>query len=471
MKIRIQVVIEHDDETSETIVEEIGCLQRGDPRPETLGLTLEEGKALLGNIQRQMVKQQIAAYVDEHKACRDCGRPHRRNGRHHITYRTLFGKMRLESPRFYICPCRPREKKSFSPVVQLLPERTAPELRYLQTKWASLMSYGLTVDLLEEVLPLKTNYASVYRHTHQTAKRIESELGEEQFMFAHGNEYDRHALPHPDEPLTVGIDGGFVHARDGDNREAVWFEVIVGKSMQDSHEPRRFGFVTGHDQKPKRRLYETLRAQGLQMNQAITFLSAGGDTVRNLQYYISPVAEHILDWFHVTMKLTVRHNIAKGLPGHEELKRVPNGLERIKWFLWHGNAYQALEALRFLKMDLEMFENEDEVAAKLYKHVQEFATYIHSNCNCIPNYGDRYRYGEMISTAFVESTVNELISRRMVKKQQMRWTKEGAHLLLQTRVKTLDGDLRDKLVEWYPGMGASSATTQLPVAAGSTLSC
>ena len=187
MKIRIQVIIEHDDETSETIVEEIGCIQRGHPRPETLGLTLEEGKALLGNIQREMVKQQIAEYVDEHRACRDCGRPHRRNGRHHITYRTLFGKMRLESPRFYTCPCQLREKKSCSPVVQLLPERTAPELRYLQTKWASLMSYGLTVDLLEEVLPLETNYASVYRHTHQTAMRIESELGEEQFMFAHGN--------------------------------------------------------------------------------------------------------------------------------------------------------------------------------------------------------------------------------------------------------------------------------------------
>jgi hypothetical protein len=471
MKIRIQVIIEHDDESTETIVEEIGCLQRGDPRPETLGLTLEEGKALLASIQQGMVEQQIAEYIVHHRKCQDCGRPHRRNGQHHITYRTLFGKMRLQSPRFYTCACRPREQKSFSPVVHLLPDRSAPELCYLQTKWASLMSYGLTVDLLGEVLPLKTNFTSVYKHTHQTAKRIESELGEEQLMFAHGNEYDRHALPHPDEPLTVGIDGGFVHGRDGDNRKAGWFEVIVGKSLQENHDPKRFGFVTGHDEKPKRRLYETLCAQGLQMNQAITFLSDGGDTVRNLQYYMSPVAEHILDWFHVTMRLTVMGNIAKGLPKDEELEHVPSELERIKWFLWHGNAYKALEALRFLEMDLEMFENEDEVTAKLYKHVQEFAIYIHNNRNYIPNYGDRYRYGEMISTAFVESTVNELISKRMVKKQQMRWTKEGAHLLLQTRVKTLDGDLRDKFVEWYPGMEKSVAATQFPAAASSSLNC
>ena len=39
----------------------------------------------------------------------------------------------------------------------------------------------------------------------------------------------------------------------------------------------------------------------------------------------------------------------------------------------------------------------------------------------------------------------------MVKKQQMRWTREGAHLLLQVRTKTFDGDLRDAFCGWYPG--------------------
>jgi len=52
----------------------------------------------------------------------------------------------------------------------------------------------------------------------------------------------------------------------------------------------------------------------------------------------------------------------------------------------------------------------------------------------------------------VESTVNDIISRRMVKKQQMRWSKKGAHLLLQVRTKTLNNELGDKFREWYPGM-------------------
>ena len=43
----------------------------------------------------------------------------------------------------------------------------------------------------------------------------------------------------------------------------------------------------------------------------------------------------------------------------------------------------------------------------------------------------------VISTAFVESTINQVVSRRFVKKQQMQWTLRNAHLLLQTRTRGL----------------------------------
>jgi hypothetical protein len=50
----------------------------------------------------------------------------------------------------------------------------------------------------------------------------------------------------------------------------------------------------------------------------------------------------------------------------------------------------------------------------------------------------------------------------MVKKQQMRWTKRGAHLLLQTRTKTLNGELRDVFCDWYPAM--AQTVKNLPLA-------
>jgi hypothetical protein len=41
--------------------------------------------------------------------------------------------------------------------------------------------------------------------------------------------------------------------------------------------------------------------------------------------------------------------------------------------------------------------------------------------------------GETISTAFVESTINQVVSRRFVKKQQMQWTLKGAHLIVASQ--------------------------------------
>jgi hypothetical protein len=49
----------------------------------------------------------------------------------------------------------------------------------------------------------------------------------------------------------------------------------------------------------------------------------------------------------------------------------------------------------------------------------------------------------------------------MVKRQQMRWSQRGAHLLLQVRTHALDGVLRDDFVRWYPGM-KSSVNTEVP---------
>ena len=80
----------------------------------------------------------------------------------------------------------------------------------------------------------------------------------------------------------------------------------------------------------------------------------------------------------------------------------------------------------------------------------EFETYIRNNREFIPNFGERRRQGEPISTAFVESTINQVVSRRFVKKQQMQWTLRGAHLLLQTRTKVLNDDLAKVFRRWYP---------------------
>jgi hypothetical protein len=152
-----------------------------------------------------------------------------------------------------------------------------------------------------------------------------------------------------------------------------------------------------------------------------------------------------------------------GAPEALDTARVEKNLERLKWYLWHGNVYQALKRIECLEWDLEDWEENSDTAAKLLAAVQEFGHYIEVNQNAIPNYGDRYRHGETISTSFVESAVNQVVSKRMVKLQQMRWTKRGAHLLLQARTRALNDDLRNTFRNWYPGLGPNTEV-QTPAA-------
>ena len=133
-------------------------------------------------------------------------------------------------------------------------------------------------------------------------------------------------------------------------------------------------------------------------------------------------------------------------------------LERVKWFLWHGNVVRALDTIEGIEGELDFLPHDGESRRKLLKAVREFRGYIEANHNFIPNYGDRYRHGEKISTAFAESAVNQVVSKRMVKKQQMRWSEAGAHNLLQVRMKVLNDQLRETFVRWYPGMQAEQET-------------
>ena len=152
--------------------------------------------------------------------------------------------------------------------------------------------------------------------------------------------------------------------------------------------------------KPKRRLFEVLQSQGHQMNQQITFLSDGGDTVRDLQLYLNPHAEHLLDWFHLSMRLTVLQQTAKGLPDktRDEEEEYPlrdpvvRNLERLKCIC--GTATSSRPCRWCSPSRWTSTPRWPPVAMattrKLLNAVEEFHTYIDNNAGFIPNYGERY---------------------------------------------------------------------------------
>lgn len=170
------------------------------------------------------------------------------------------------------------------------------------------------------------------------------------------------------------------------------------------------------------------------------------------------------------MRLTVLKQYARGIPKPADVSSVSatsgewcleQRLESVKHFLWHGNTARALDRLWGVEDELESYGYDEygephpqpgnDSAARMLKYAREFRTYITNNAGSIVNYGERYRNGERISTSFVESTINQVVSKRMVKKQQMQWTPAGAHLLLQVRTQVINGDWEATFRRWYPG--------------------
>src|SRR5260221_3648562 len=135
---------------------------------------------------------------------------------------------------------------------------------------AAMISYGLTAELLAEVLPSggDINVDGIYGNRQGVADRMEAELGEEKWHFIDGCQREWDMLPPPRAPLIVGLDGGFIHSKDQKSRGEGWFEVIAGKSMPEEGAAKCFAYVQSYDTKPKRRLFELMKSQGLQAKSA-----------------------------------------------------------------------------------------------------------------------------------------------------------------------------------------------------------
>jgi hypothetical protein len=318
MSVRVEVV--SVDAAGKEQRWQVLSIERQELAMETLGMNLKESKALLAGVQDFVVAQQVHEYLEGCRACPHCGARYTSKDSGSTPVSTVFGRVEVPNPRWNRCACQTEGPKTFRPMRSWLNGQTSPEMLYLETKWASRIPSASVADLLKEVLPVRdsANQETVRGHLYATAERMEQELGEErQLNLFEGSDEDWEQQPLPDGPITVGIDGGYVRAA----HKQGWLEVIAGKSVvafrrDDEGEiplAKVFGFVQTYDEKPRRRLWELMKSQGMQENQQVVFMSDGGENVRRVQEYLHPYSEHLIDWFHITMRVTVMQQQAKAL--------------------------------------------------------------------------------------------------------------------------------------------------------------
>jgi hypothetical protein len=72
MKAAIQITLETEVGQQ---VQEIASWERNEHRLEDIGLTLAESKSLLAAVQKILVEQQVAEYLEARRSCPHCGKP------------------------------------------------------------------------------------------------------------------------------------------------------------------------------------------------------------------------------------------------------------------------------------------------------------------------------------------------------------------------------------------------------------
>jgi hypothetical protein len=144
------------------------------------------------------------------------------------------------------------------------------------------------------------------------------------------------------------------------------------------------------------------------------------------------------------MKFKASDNSVSGSETIEPLQRelVKTEIDHAKWLVWHGKGGTSVARIKAL--DALLMEKIGYEYSTLWWNLRRLYCYIDNNAGTLVNYGARYHKGLPISSSIAESAVNQVVSHRMAKKQQMRWTDEGAHRLALVRVAVLNDEFSVK---------------------------
>lgn len=420
----------------------VAIVDRGDKDLSQLGLTLAEGRSLLNEVQSALVSRQVERWLSANTHCRRCGSALSHKDSRSIVLRTVFGKMVLESPRLWSCACGMKPgaaRHSTSPLCKALPERVTPELEYLQVKWAAHLPFRQATALLKEVLPLDRgiSFSGTRNRTHAVGKALDAEI--ERDITQHPQCLVSESPGQSDNVSCVSVDSAWLRCCEKSETQARHVNIVAGRATFDKRAPRVYAYVHKEVSSAAARLDQFLSRSGVTTEAPVSIISDDAGEFRKAVEGSQLARDKILDWFHIAMKFKAAENAVFGCKQIEPLEAIKAEIRSAKRFVWHGKASKAIARIKAL--DALLLERQDYEHRTLWWNLHGIACYLRNNAPSLVNYGARYRKGLPISSSIAESAVNQVVSLRMAKKRQMRWTDAGAHHLVQVRVAVLNGEL------------------------------
>ena len=166
----IRITVETIFENGEKRTHCLGGLSRPSRAsdPEVFGLRLEDAKSILGQIEKAMLTDQVAELCGARRICQSCQHVcaiHDYRTRH---LDTPFGRFELRAPRFDPCSCAAESGKGIrrflSPVSEIFPVRTTPQMQRLQAELGARHSFREAAQLMEMFLPCRRVHNTTVRN-------------------------------------------------------------------------------------------------------------------------------------------------------------------------------------------------------------------------------------------------------------------------------------------------------------------
>jgi len=94
------------------------------------------------------------------------------------------------------------------------------------------------------------------------------------------------------------------------------------------------------------RTLQALQSEGCAGRGEVTVLSDGAEIMKRLPMALPRPTAHIIDWFHIAMKIQPLQQIADHVvrwhdAGNSEMAHVDADVRSLKWKLWHGQTNRA----------------------------------------------------------------------------------------------------------------------------------
>ena len=243
---------------------------------------------------------QCQGIASAHAHCERCDARLGLKGWHQRQIKTVFGLVKVQSPRVRYCRCANKPAgTSFSPLAQVVPTSMTPELEYLQVKWAAHLSYAAATALLSEVLPTADtiSVSGMQRRVRVVGAALEHESARAALSAV--RPLHDHA---PEQLSALAVDSAWLKHCHPYAHQGRHVNLVVGRACFASGKTRLYAYVHNQVASAATRLDHFLTASGVGHNDRVSIFTDGAGEFEKAVNGASRPTCRILDWFHIAMK-------------------------------------------------------------------------------------------------------------------------------------------------------------------------